>query len=158
MSTTGCVRSATRFGDAVALLKRSTEVVILSDPGGNAQIAVCPELQGRVMTSTLDGAAGPSFGWINYDLIASGRLQAHINAYGGEDRLWLGPEGGQFSIFFAKGAPFELEHWFTPAPIDSVAYPVVSRTQDRILFKPGTLDPPISRQRFSAKRCRNCTL
>jgi hypothetical protein len=26
----------------------------------------------------------------------------HINVFGGEDRFWLGPEGGQFSIFFAK--------------------------------------------------------
>ena len=32
-----------------------------------------------------------------------------MNAFGGEDRFWMGPEGGQFSIFFAKGAKFELE-------------------------------------------------
>ena len=43
----------------------------------------------------------------------------HINVFGGEDRFWLGPEGGQFSIFFKKGDPFDLEHWQTPAPIDS---------------------------------------
>ena len=58
----------------------------------------------------------PSFGWINRELVASGELLPHINAYGGEDRFWLGPEGGQFSIFFAKGDPFDLAHWQTPAP------------------------------------------
>ena len=27
----------------------------------------------------------------------------HVNVFGGEDRFWLGPEGGQYSIFFVKG-------------------------------------------------------
>jgi hypothetical protein len=29
-----------------------------------------------------------------------------MNAVGGEDRIWLGPEGGQLSIFFAPGVPY----------------------------------------------------
>ena len=53
------------------------------------------------------------------ELIASGKIQPHMNAFGGEDRFWMGPEGGQFSIFFAKGAKFELADWFTPAPFDT---------------------------------------
>ena len=40
-----------------------------------------------------------------------------MNAFGGEDRLWLGPEGGQYSIFFRAGDPFDLEHWQTPPPL-----------------------------------------
>ena len=32
-----------------------------------------------------------------------------MNGFGGEDRFWLGPEGGQFSIFFKKDDPFDLE-------------------------------------------------
>ena len=56
------------------------------------------------MTSTAGGDAGQSFGWINRELIASGKMQPHMNVFGGEDRFWMGPEGGQFSIFFAKGA------------------------------------------------------
>jgi hypothetical protein len=69
-----------------------------------------------------------SFGWINRNLIESGTLQPHINVFGGEDRFWLGPEGGQFSIFFAKGATFELANWFTPAAVDTLPYRVVSRS------------------------------
>jgi len=38
------------------------------------------------------GAHGFSFGWINRELIASGKAMPHINPYGGEERLWLGPE------------------------------------------------------------------
>jgi hypothetical protein len=36
------------------------------------------------------------FGWINRKLIASRKIQPHINVFGGEDRFWIGPEGGQF--------------------------------------------------------------
>src|SRR5213593_2375767 len=107
----------TSFGDDVAFLEKHTRVVLLGR--GYAQVAVCPAYQGRVMTSTASGAAGPSLGWIHREHIASGKLVPHINVFGGEDRFWLGPEGGQFSIFFKKGDPFDLEHWQTPAGIDS---------------------------------------
>ena len=57
------------------------------------------------MTSTVGGSNSPSHGWINRELIEAGRNDPHINAYGGEDRFWLGPEGGQFSIFFKTHFP-----------------------------------------------------
>jgi hypothetical protein len=59
--------------------------------------------------------------------ISSRQVQPHINVYGGEDRIWIAPEGGQFSIFFAPKAPFDLAHWFTPAPIDTESFEVVQR-------------------------------
>jgi hypothetical protein len=90
--------------------------------------------QGRVLTSTAAGDAGPGFGWINRDLIASGTLQPHINVFGGEDRFWMGPEGGQFSIFFAKGTAFELANWFTPAPIDTLPFTVASQSRSAARF------------------------
>src|SRR5262245_37113996 len=94
------------FGEDVAFLKQHTGVVVLSDAaGGGARVAVCPELQGRVMTSTTGGDGGPSFGWINRELVASKRRDPHFNPFGGEDRFWLGPEGGQFAVFFKKGDP-----------------------------------------------------
>ncbi len=127
----------TRFQDDVAFLEARTNVVILSDEAGLARVAVTPDLQGRVMTSTDGGQEGLSFGWINRELIASGENNPHINAFGGEDRFWLGPEGGQFSIFFKKDDPFDLEHWFTPPPINEGGYDVVSKDQGRIHFRKG---------------------
>jgi len=115
------------FRDDVEFMKKHLDVVVLSDRTAKAQIAVVPEFQGRVMTSTANGETGDSYGWINRELIASGQTLEHINPYGGEDRFWLGPEGGQFSIFFEKGVPFDLEHWFTPAPIDTEPFGVVSQ-------------------------------
>jgi len=78
------------FGEAVDFLEQHTNVVVLDDHSG-AQVAVLPEMQGRVMTSTLDGGAGVSIGWINRELIASGDTLQHMNPYGGDDRFWIGP-------------------------------------------------------------------
>jgi len=123
------------FKDDVAFLKQHTNVVVLSGKDKLSQVAVNPDLQGRIMTSTAAGLDGLSFGWINRELIASGQNNSHINAFGGEDRFWLGPEGGQFSIFFKNGAAFDLEHWFTPPPINEGAYDIVTQEEDRIHFR-----------------------
>jgi len=136
----GCVEEKTEmakitFGNDLAFLKKHTDVVILSNTSGNSQVAVLPTLQGRAMTSTAEGMDGLSFGWINRELIASGKIAEHINVYGGEDRFWIGPEGGQFSVFFKKDVPFDLEHWFTPAPIDTEPFELVSKSKNRAILK-----------------------
>jgi hypothetical protein len=127
--------SAATFGDEVSFLKQHTDVIVLSDKEKKAEVVLVPAWQGRVMTSTAAGNEGASFGWINHELIASGKLQPHINVFGGEDRFWLGPEGGQFALFFAKGAPFDLEHWFTPAPIDTLPCSVARQTMTQTDFR-----------------------
>ncbi len=79
-----------------------------------------------MFTSTAEGAAGRSFGWINYKDFAA-PLDSHMNAYGGENRLWLGPEGGPFSLFFPKGAEMVFANWKTPPPIDTEPWSVVAQ-------------------------------
>ncbi len=123
------------FGDDLEFLKKHTDVVVLSDATGDGQVAVLPKMQGRVMTSTAGGTDGLSFGWINRELVASGEFVEHINVFGGEDRFWIGPEGGQFSVFFKNGVPFDLEHWFTPAPIDTEPFELVSKSKNRAILK-----------------------
>ncbi len=126
--------SAASFGDDAGFLKSHTQVIVLSDKEGLAKVAVAPAWQGRVMTSTAGGDAGASFGWINREFIAAGKLVPHMNAFGGEDRFWMGPEGGQFSIYFPKGAKFEFADWQTPAAFDSLPFEVVSQTPDQARF------------------------
>jgi hypothetical protein len=128
------IRAAT-FADDTAFLKDHTGVIILGDRAGPARVAVVPAWEGRVMTSASDGESGFSFGWINRELIASGKTLQHMNPYGGEDRFWLGPEGGQFSIFFEKGVGFEFANWFTPAVFDTLPFLLVSRTDDSAEFR-----------------------
>ncbi len=134
----GCGSSepaAPTFGDDLAFLQEHTEMIVLRGGDERALVAVAPAFQGRVMTSTANGAGGTSFGWINRELIASGENRPHINPFGGEDRFWLGPEGGQFSIFFRGGDFFDLDHWQTPAPIDWGAWTVVERGPQVVRFR-----------------------
>jgi len=110
----------------VALLKKRAAVIELSGPG-EARVAVCPAYQGRIMTSTLAGRNEGGYGWLNRAFIESGRDDAQFNNYGGEDRFWLGPEAGQFGLWFAKGEPFDLAHWKTPSGFNTGAFEVTSQ-------------------------------
>ncbi len=125
----------TAFSEDVDFLKEHVETHVLSDASGKAQLAVVPAYQGRVMTSSAQGGDGLSFGWLNRELIASGATRPQFNAYGGEDRFWLGPEGGPFSLYFEPGAPLEFAHWRTPPCIDTEGFEVVSRTQGEAQFR-----------------------
>ncbi len=102
---------------------------------GNAGLLLVKDYQARVMTSTANGDGGKSYGWMNYGLIQSGELKPHMNAFGGEDRFWLGPEGGQYALYFKKGDPFDYDHWQTPALIDTDSFEVVSTDSTQATFK-----------------------
>jgi hypothetical protein len=124
----------TTFGDDLAFLRAHlTDLVVLSR--GAARVAVAPGYQGRVMTSSARSDEGASCGWIHRAAIASGERAPHMNAFGGEDRFWLGPEGGQFGLYFPPGAPFDLEHWQVPEPIDWGAWEITQRSDDEVAFR-----------------------
>jgi hypothetical protein len=129
------VARAGRFESDLAFLRQHTEVVLLTDPSRAAQVAVGPAYQGRVMTSTTGGRDAPSFGWIGRAAIAAGQRQAHMNVFGGEDRFWLGPEGGQYALFFKSGDPFDLDHWQVPEPFDWGSWDVASRSTTAVRFR-----------------------
>lgn len=121
------------FAEDVAFMQEHTNAFVLQNQEG-ARILLVPEYQGRVMTSATGGENDFSFGWINYDLVSKGEFTPHISPFGGEDRFWLGPEGGQFSIFFAEGASFDLQDWYTPAAIDTVTYDIINKTATSARF------------------------
>jgi hypothetical protein len=125
----------TQFDADLAFLRENTDVVVLSDASGASRVVVAPEYQGRVMTSTTGGDDAPSFGWIGRAAIAMGQRQPHINVFGGEDRFWLGPEGGQFSLYFKKGDPFDLEHWQVPESIDWEKWEVDTQSATAVRFR-----------------------
>jgi hypothetical protein len=130
-----CIKGT--FGYDLKFLKKYHKDLILlgdeSDTG--AQIIILPAYQGRVMTSTAEGNGGMSFGWINYELIDSNREEEHFHAFGGEERFWLGPEGGQFSIYFKKGDPFDFDHWYVPKAIDTEPFILVSASKTEANFQ-----------------------
>ena len=118
------------FAEDVDLLREHADAVVLEAPSG-ARVLVAPRYQGRVMTSAFD-ADEPGNGWVNRAAVADPTVRPHINVYGGEERLWLGPEGGQFGLFFAPGAPFTFERWQTPALLDTLPWPVTRRTETSV--------------------------
>lgn len=107
-------------------LQKYDSVILLKSREGNAQIIVSPKYQAKVFTSTADGDTGMSFGWVNYKAFDA-VIDAHMNAFGGENRIWLGPEGGKFSLFFKPDAKMDLVNWKTPAPFDTENWSVVSQ-------------------------------
>lgn len=127
------IDSANQYGFNRDFLKKYTPVIELKN--GKSAIVLAPSWQGRVMTSTAEGESGFSFGWINRNLITSAKIQQHINAFGGEERLWLGPEGGQFSIYFPKGKPFVYENWQTPAFLDTTPFRVTASSDTSATFE-----------------------
>ena len=141
LSTAQAAPSGT-FGQDVEFLKKHGNVVVLA--AGDAKVAVSPDYQGRVMTSTTGGDAGPSFGWLNYKVIeqgvlpkeaARGRLEEHIYVFGGEERFWLGPEGGQFGLFFAPGSKYDFASWHTPSAIDTEPFEQVKKSGTSVTFR-----------------------
>lgn len=124
------------FGYDLNFLKKyHKDLVVLGSDSLGSQVIVLPAYQARVMTSSAAGSNANSYGWINHELIASGKFTEHMNAFGGEERFWVGPEGGQFSVFFKKGDEFTLKNWQTPAPIDSESYELVEKQENKAVFK-----------------------
>ncbi len=115
-----------RYSEARDFLKQHTALVELEGERGE-RVLVCPEYQGRIMTSSLAGADGASLGWINYDFIKAGKQDAAFNNYGGEDRFWLGPEGGQFALWFKLEEKQVVRNWFTPPALNTGAFRVVAQ-------------------------------
>jgi Family of unknown function (DUF6786) len=124
-----------RFESDMAFLRQHTGVLLLADPSGGGQVALAPAYQGRVMTSTTGGTDAPSFGWMGREAIASGARQPHMNVFGGEDRFWLGPEGGQYALYFKPGDPFDLNHWQVPEPLDWGKWEVASQSATSVRFQ-----------------------
>jgi len=116
------------------LQKHTHKILELKDSNGQAKILLSADYQGRVMTSTATGDTGTSFGWLNYKLIESGEKKTQFNPVGGEERFWIGPEGGQYSIYFKTSDSFNITHWQVPAIIDTVMYDVVQADNSKAIF------------------------
>jgi len=126
--------------DADFLKKYTKRVLELHNDQG-VKLLLSADFQGRVMTSTATGDTGISFGWLNYDLIASGKKKKQFNPIGGEERFWLGPEGGQYSLYFKKGDSFTIGHWQVPPVIDTETFEVTNADNTEASFsKQATLN------------------
>jgi hypothetical protein len=116
------------------LAERGIRTVELSSADGMSRVLTVPAWQGRVMTSTAGGRAAAGYGWINHGFIASGEFNPQFNSYGGEERFWIGPEGGPFSWFFRPGEEQVYAHWKVPSILDSDPFAVESVSDTSVCY------------------------
>ncbi|GAB6124141.1 DUF6786 family protein [Dysgonomonas termitidis] len=122
------------FGYDLNYLSEKDSLIILK--GDNeAQVIVSPKYQAKVFTSTVDGASGRSMGFIGYKAFELAVPDEHMNGYGGENRFWLGPEGGKYSVYFEKGKEQVYDNWHTPKPIDIEPWELISATGQQVVMK-----------------------
>lgn len=108
--------------DLKFLQEHAPGAIELVSEDGSAKVLLSAAYQGRVMTSTATGDSGTSFGWLNYKLLAAAEKKKQFNPVGGEERFWLGPEGGQYSIYFKGKDSFAMANWQVPPLIDTVNF------------------------------------
>jgi len=120
--------------DAQFLKQHTGKVLELISDDSSGKVLLSADYQGRVMTSTATGDSGASFGWLNYDLISAPEKKKQFNPVGGEERFWMGPEGGQYSIYFKGGDSFNINHWQVPSFIDTIAYDIKQSDQSSATF------------------------
>ncbi len=120
--------------DAQFLRQHTRHVIELQDKEGEARVLLSADYQGRVMTSSSGGDNGTSYGWLNYELIKAGEKKKQFNPVGGEERFWLGPEGGQYSLYFHAGDSFKIANWQVPDLIDTITYEVTQSNTTQAIF------------------------
>lgn len=106
------------FGYDLNYLSKKDSMIVLKSEDGEAQIILSAGYQAKVFTSTAEGVDGKSLGYVNYKFFDSGVVDEHMNGFGGENRFWLGPEGGQYSVYFEPGTEQVYANWHTPKAID----------------------------------------
>lgn len=124
--------------DVAFFTNQQIQTIELKDNQSEASILLVPGYQGRVMTSSSNGYGGKSFGWINYKLIESGKVSSQFNPYGGEERFWMGPEGGPFSIYFPQGEEQDYKSWRVPPVLDTESYDIKEQTSNSVTFAKNT--------------------
>jgi hypothetical protein len=89
-----------KFSKVRTLLKSAgRDAYVLTGRNPKCKALVCPDLAGRVMGTTTGGENGIFGGFIDEQAFLEGMKDFWDN-WGGEERYWIGPEGGQFGLMF----------------------------------------------------------
>lgn len=120
------------FEEDVAFLSQHGALKVLTGSNGG-RIAISGQYQARVMTSAVK-AGGRSLGFINRAFIEAGKTGTQFDNYGGEDRFWLGPEGGQYGLYFPAGKPFSFDNWQTPHALQEGPWQTLREAPSSVTF------------------------
>lgn len=123
---------ARSIDEDLAFLQAHAPVEVLEAPGGG-RVVLSARWQGRVMTSAVE-PHGASLGFVHRAFIEAGKTGTRFDNYGGEDRFWLGPEGGQFGLYFPPGAPFDIASWQVPHELQEGEWAIAARDATHVTF------------------------
>lgn len=145
------------FGQDMAFCKKyGVETLLLSQD--DTIVAVSPALQGRVLTSSFAGMDGASLGWINRVELAYKKSDLQKVQLGGEDRFWVGPQGGENSIFFPVGSIVNESSWRIPAFLTSESWNLVAKNAYRAKFEKSAEFENIKGTKFKVKAEREVSV
>lgn len=123
-----CTTSHTKnYKNDLNFIQEKTDVVELTSEDGQSRVLITPKYQGRVISSSNKGLNGTSNGWVNYNAFHNDSLNTGQNI-GGEDRLWIGPLGGQYSFYYQQISPINEDNWQVPEPFNAQPYQLLSKS------------------------------
>jgi hypothetical protein len=108
------------FAEETALVEARAGRALVLEGARGVRVLASPGLQGRVLTLRVGGIE--STGFVNERAIEAGEVDPRFNNFGGVDRFWLGPEGGQFGLYFPPRADLSRETWRVPEALDRGAF------------------------------------
>lgn len=120
------------FEQDLAILKEIGDIEILTSE--DAMIAVSGKIQGRVFTSSSNGLNGTSYGYFNRKAIKNNHWKSKFSSLGGEDRLWFGPQFGDYSIFFDSNKNQNTDDAIIAKDLDTIAFQTIEKTEKYIVF------------------------
>ncbi len=132
-------RAGNTFDNDLTLLKRHIEPIVLSS--GGQRLVVSAELQGRILIASSEGFKNRSIGWINRNYLSTTNNELPASKIdiqkvgGGADRLWFGPDGGKFSVFFEPGAQTLTENIRVPPNLAQQPFVVAHQSDADVLLE-----------------------
>ncbi len=124
----GCNSSETHnYSTLLEHLKSQEAIIELATNSGQSRLIVSPHHQGKIIASTYSGLSGNYNGWVN-----PLALENPSENIGGEERLWLGPLGSQFSFYFQQIKPIHDDNWKVPDAMGGQPYDLVFKDENRV--------------------------
>ncbi len=111
-------------------LNAKTSLIELIGNDGNARLMIAPELQGRIITTATNGINGPYNAWLDKKKLADDSKWKE--GIGGEDRIWIGPLGGQFSFYYQQIEPISDDNWLVPKTMNAEPFQLMSQNEKMV--------------------------
>lgn len=119
------------YGETRDYFNKKTIPIELKACNGTAKLLVLPEYQGRIAaSSSLGDGASPS-GWVNFSAL-NREEKLNGSEIHGEERVWIGPQGGQFSFYYGLDRPLDESKWEVPASFNAEPFDLYGQSQREV--------------------------